>query len=444
MWIDDLEGARERILRLLSDLDAAPTGRLTEVVELALDRRAALLALAAEHPTPFYAFDRAGFRDALQRFSRAFAPIAGHRPFYAIKSNPHPLLLEEAARQGYGFDVSSGRELDQALAFPGCPILFSGPAKSPADLDRALRHADRVIVQLDSWRELERLDEAAGRAGRSVRAGVRVSTDHHGAWSKFGIPLGELPQFWRAAARLPRVELCGIQAHLSWNRDPEPYRRVIAAIGTCLREAFTPAERASVAFLDVGGGYRPHRTEGFFPADHPLGQLVQAANDAAGAETRFRVPYFLKDSVPLDAYAGAIAESLAEHIAPLADCALYTEPGRIVSTPAMHLVMRIVDRKSDELVIVDGGIHMVGWEKFLAIYLPVINLSRPAGDELVVRIGGSLCDCEDVMGNRCYAASMEEGDVLVVPLQGAYGFSTAQAFIRDIPKVHELRVTATP
>lgn len=438
MWIEDFSAARERVLGLLGETAAPPTGALSEVVEVALGRRDALLALAAEHPTPFYAFDREGFRAALARFSAAFAPIAGHRPFYAIKSNPHPLLLEDAVRQGYGLDVSSGRELAQALSLADCPILFSGPAKSPADLDHALRHADRVTVQLDSWRELERLGAAAARAGHPIRAGVRVSTDPRSEWSKFGIPLGALPEFWRAAARVPLVDLCGIQTHLSWNRDPEPFQRAIAAIGACLRDGLTRDERSSIAFLDIGGGYRPHRTEGYFPADHPLGRLVQTANDAAGAETRFDVPYFVKDSVPVEAYAQAIAGSLAEHVSPLVDCALYTEPGRIVSTPAMHLVMRIVDRKSDDLVIVDGGIHMVGWEKFLAIYLPVVNLSRPGPEELTVRIGGSLCDCEDVMGNYCYAAAMHEGDVLVIPLQGAYGFTAAQAFIRDIPAVYEL------
>lgn len=438
MWIEDLDGARERVLRLFDEQAAPETGGLTHVRDLALDRRDALLALAERHPTPFYAFDRAGLRASLQHFSRAFAKLPRHQPFYAVKSNPHPLVLEEAVRQGYGLDVSSARELTAALAHPACPIVFSGPAKTAADLDLALRHADRVTVQLDSFRELERLGAAAARAGREVRAGVRVSTDPRSDWSKFGVPLDELPAFFHAAARVPLVKLCGLQSHLSWNRDPSPYRRAIEAIGACLRDGLTAQERAGLEFLDLGGGYKPHRTEGYFPSDHPLGAVVRTANDEAGVATRFAAPWFLKASVPLEAYADAIAESVALHVTPLVDCAIYTEPGRVVSTPSMHLVMRVVDRKSDELVIVDGGIHMVGWERFLAIYLPVVNLTRPAATELEVRLGGSLCDCEDVLGDRCYAAAMQEDDVIVIPLQGAYGFTSAQNFIRDVPAVHEL------
>jgi diaminopimelate decarboxylase len=94
-------------------------------------------------------------------------------------------------------------------------------------------------------------------------------------------------------------------------------------------------------------------------------------------------------------------------------------------------------------VIVDGGIHMVGWERYLQIYHPVVNLTHPAETELAVRLGGSLCDCEDVLGRYCYAERMEEGDLLLIPYQGAYSYTTAQNFIRDIPPVIDLHPEPT-
>lgn len=436
----DLVTAQQRVTRLLNEPLPLPSSDLSHIAASVLARREALLARLQDLPTPCYLFDPAGMATALAEFHQTFsAQLPRHQPFFAVKSNPHPWVLAAAVAQGFGLDVSSGRELAQALSLPDCPIVFSGPAKSDDDHATAIAHADRVIVHLDSWRELARLSATAQRLGRRVRAGIRVSTQAHGAWSKFGIPLSDLPQFLHQAGQCPHIDLQGVQFHLSWNRSPEPYVQSLSALAEVL--ATLPIEaRRRLRFLDIGGGFRPHRSEGYFPGDHPQGSLLAAAADYYDEPCEFTAPYFVKDSVPLADYAQAIGETLRQRIAPLFDhdCAIYSEPGRIVATPAMHIALRVVDRKSDSLVIVDGGIHMVGWERYLAIYHPVVNLTHPAARELAVRIGGSLCDCEDVFGRYCYAETMNEGDVLLIPNQGAYSYTTAQNFIRDIPSVFSL------
>ncbi|HEY4119897.1 MAG TPA: alanine racemase [Byssovorax sp.] len=396
---------------------------LSHVAAEILAKRDALLASAARG-TPAYAFDRAAFGAALDAFERAFSrELPGHRAFYAVKSNHHPLVVEEAARRGFGLDVSSGRELEQALALDGAPILFSGPAKAPAELERAVLHADRVTVHLDSFRELERLGDATTKLGRAITAGVRVSTERDGAWSKFGVPLDDLARFVRAARAHPLVDLRGVQFHSSWHRDATPFARALEDLARVIARDLTGEELARLAFVDVGGGYRPHALEGEFTAD-----------ESAGAGRSYR----MKPSIPIDAYARALGDAFRAHLAPLVSARAYTEPGRVVSTHAMHLLLRVVDKKADDLVIVDGGVNMVGWEKYLHVACPVVNLTRPSLAEIPVRIGGSLCDCEDVWGFHCFAERIEEGDVLVVPMQGAYGWCVAQSFIRDVPEVREL------
>ncbi|WP_437949550.1 alanine racemase [Sorangium sp. So ce296] len=439
MIVNDLAAKRRRIEQLLDDEHAYPTGNLDHIAAKILEKRGAILDVAAGRATPFYLYDREYFRSALAEFVAAFgAHLPGHRPFYAVKSNPHPGVIEEAVRHGFGLYVSSGRELRQGLAIPGCPILFSGPAKLLEELHLAVLHADRVIVNIDSFRELERLGELAARLGRSIRAGVRVPVEHHSAWSKFGIPLAELPRFWRAAREHPLVELQGIQLHLSSHRDLAAYEGIIEQLGRFLERELTAEERASIAFVDVGGGYWPHRVEGYSPELHPLGKVIRAADAHYGQDTEFAQAYYLRESFPLEEYARALGGAIDLHLRPLLDCVYYTEPGRIVSTYAMHIVLTVMDKKSEDLVIVDGGVTMVGAPRYLHTYCPVINLSRPAMREIPVRIGGSLCDSEDFWGFRCYGERIEEGDVLIVPLQGAYTFCLAQDFVRPIPPVVEL------
>src|SRR5262245_40941787 len=145
MIVRDLEAKKHLVRRLLDEPHDDPTGDLGHVAAQILERREALLGAAARYPTPCYLFDGEGLRGALTAFADHFAAtVPGHRRFYAVKSNHHPWVIEAAVREGYGLDVSSGRELRQALALPGCPILFSGPAKSADDLACAVEHADRV------------------------------------------------------------------------------------------------------------------------------------------------------------------------------------------------------------------------------------------------------------------------------------------------------------
>ncbi len=467
-FVADFPGKRRRIEEILASPVAAEPGDFRHVVSQILGRRDEILRLASRVPTPLYAYDPASFRAALSEFSGAFGRhVPRHQAFFAVKSNHHPYLAADAVQAGFGLDVSSSRELELALAAGAERIVFSGPAKSAADLELALAHRDRVIVNIDSFRELELLGQITEqRAGRReatdetristdegkgnvlsassaalpprIRAGVRIQTAEHGAWSKFGIPLAELPRFWRAAAQHPGISLEGIQSHLSWTHDAAPYCRVIDEVARLLQKQFTPGERAQLKFYDFGGGYRPHRIEGRYPTELPLGELIRVSDEASGETSRFAAPYYDQDSVPVEDYARQIGAALAVHLTPLLNCDFYSEPGRVLAARAMHLVMRVADKKHDGLAIVDGGIHMIGWERYLHVYAPVVNLTRPAMREIPVQICGSLCDPEDILGRYCFAESIEEGDVLVMPFQGAYTYSTAHNFIREIPAVHRL------
>jgi diaminopimelate decarboxylase len=438
-FVEDIERKRQLIEQILNAPPAATAGDFSPVVSRILQRQEDILALCEQQATPLYAYDPRSFRAVLAEFSGAFGRhVPRHGPFFAVKSNHHPYLAADAVAAGYGLDVSSSRELQLALDAGAEQILFSGPAKSAADLQLAIAHRDRVIVNIDSFRELALLGDVAARQPKSIRAGVRIHTEAHGAWSKFGIPLAELPRFWRMAARLPGIELQGIQSHLSWTHDAAPYCCVIGELAALLREQFSAAERAQIRFYDFGGGYRPHQLEGRYPTELPLGELIRVADEQIGEESRFGAPYYFQDSVPIEKYAADIGRAIREHLSPLIHCDCYSEPGRVLSAHAMHLVVRVVDRKRDDLVIVDGGIHMIGWERYLHVYCPVVNLTRPAERELSVRICGSLCDPEDILGRWCFAESLQEGDVLVLPCQGAYTYSTAHNFIREIPPVHRL------
>ena len=86
-------------------------------------------------------------------------------------------------------------------------------------------------------------------------------------------------------------------------------------------------------------------------------------------------------------------------------------------------------------MITDAGTSAVGWERFETDYFPVLNLSRPAMTEKECLILGSLCTPHDVWGYRYFGKEIRQGDILMIPTQGAYTYSLRQKFIKAVPPV---------
>lgn len=438
----------QNVLALLKLKTPPANGDLSHVIKENYPKRDEILKLAKKYPTPFYLMDVPQLNKNILEFQGAFTKhFPESRIYYAVKSNHHPFILQTVVDKGWGLDVSSGHELSAALA-TGCKkIVFSGPGKTEAELLLALKNADRVTVHMDSVTEFKRLDRLAKKMKTKVLAGIRIFTSVHGAWSKFGIPLKELKGFWLMAQKSKFVELRGIQFHLSWNREPTNYVKVIEELGAYLKKNFTAEMRANVRFLDMGGGYFPDAIEAYYPwTIHypgvlPLQHIRKAADTYYGQTSTFEVPYYVIRSASLEVFAEAIGKAVAEHLKPvLKNTIFYTEPGRIICAKAMHIVVRVIDKKTPKNLIADGGVNISGWEYGEHFYYPLLNLTHPSlKKEMECTLYGPLCTPHDIWGYRCYATKMEEGDVILVPNQGAYRYVLAQSFIKEIPEVRFLK-----
>jgi diaminopimelate decarboxylase len=101
----------------------------------------------------------------------------------------------------------------------------------------------------------------------------------------------------------------------------------------------------------------------------------------------------------------------------------------------MHIVIKAVDRKGDDLVVADTGTNILGWERYETDYVPVVNLTRPSLTERPCLITGSLCTPHDIWGWSFFGDDIEPGDILLLPNQGAYTWSLRQEFIKPLAKV---------
>jgi diaminopimelate decarboxylase len=294
-----------------------------------------------------------------------------------------------------------------------------------------------VTVLLDSFAELDKLERQAAKFNVRVRAGIRVTTVESGIWRKFGIPLDQLAAFFTRARSCRYVHLCGIQFHLSWNLNARAHVRFITRLGGVLRE-FKPRRRERIEFIDIGGGYWPSQGEWLQAEATPLGKLRQALGRPTDTDHRhYRLP-----AASITEFAEQIAAALQQHLPGGMNYTIYAEPGRWLCHDAMHILLRVLDRKSESLVITDGGINAVGWERYEHDYFPVINLSRPGLEERECLVAGSLCTPHDIWGYNYFGDDIQPGDVLLVPFQGAYTYSLKQEFIKPLPRSVELASAA--
>ena len=405
-----------------------------ELVQRFIDRNSGFLAAVHEEGSPLYLLDTTDLVTKARRFRDTFREVLPDaRIYYALKSNSHPVIAGRLVAEGFGLDVSSGVELRIALDCGSRDIVFSGPGKRPDELKMAVDHVDRVTVLADSKNELDKLEERAAAAGKPIRSGLRIAVDDTGIWRKFGVPLRDLPAVLVQARDYQYVNLTGLQFHLSWNLDPGAQVSFIEKLCRVLQQV-ADEQLEQLTFLDIGGGFWPERGEWLQPAATAQGMMAgDEAVGEAGDGVRFKRP-----AAPLSQFASRIASALRQNLPPNWNPTICMEPGRWLCDDAMHIVLTVADKKADDLVITDGGTNAVGWDRFETDFYPVINLCRPALDEHRCLVAGSLCTPHDIWGYTYFGESISEGDILLIPCQGAYTYSLRQEFIKPLPKCVDL------
>jgi diaminopimelate decarboxylase len=359
-----------------------------------------VLDLAAEFGTPAFVYDAGHIRS---RCREAVAAFGRGRVVYATKAFLCRAVARLVHEEGLLLDVASGGELYVALAagVPASACTLHGNNKSIEELRFALRSGVRHIV-VDSFDELDRLD--ALHAGERlpvpdvllrVTPGVHAHTHEYIATgqddSKFGFNLatGDAARAVARAAASPAVKLTGFHCHIGSN---------VFAAASFAKAAAVMAE---------------------FVAPHGLPELVLGGG--------LGVAYVAGEQAPTLTEWGDAVLGACRDAGVTADVSV--EPGRsIVASAAMTLytVGTIKDIPGvRRYVAVDGGmsdnprpvLYGSGYEAFLP---RDPGAARPAR----ARVVGKHCESGDILlFDAALPADLSVGDVLAVPVTGAYGHS---------------------
>lgn len=418
---------------------------INSMIKTLTQRRVKLLTLAQTKGTEKYVYDAELAKKNISLLKKAFLKS---RPeiFYAIKSNPHSALLKTVTDTGVHLDASSRRELSLAMKANPKKMIFTGPGKDEATF-RAIIQASRktkMTVHLESLHEARLLSSLALQAKTKIRTGVRIRTTFQSSWAKFGISIEELRNFFTTCKKLKGIEISGIQFHISWMGEPTPVQKTLKTLSLYLKKHFSKDELHALEFIDIGGGIVPEgNAEGLYPWNK--GQVVDFGKIhkiiPKILKDEFKPRYLSTKTVPHSVWGKSIEESFKNFISPICPkAALWMEPGRAISHDVMHVLLKVKDVKAPNIIIVDGGNNMVGWEKHEFFdYTPVYNLTNYSPHkEFPCLIYGSLCTPHDIWGFYLRGGQPKIGDVLCMPFQGAYTNTLMQDFIRGMPEIIDL------
>lgn len=379
--------------------------------------------LAEQYGTPLYVMSEDEIRDTCRRYVASFAKNYGGngKPIYASKAFSCKEIYRIVLSEGLDVEVVSGGELYTALqaGVPGQQIHFQGNNKTMGELTMAVEnHVGDIVV--DNLSELEKLETVA--AAHNVTASfsfrIKPGIDAHThefirtgqVDSKFGLDLasGEALEALRRAKDLPHISVKGLHCH----------------IGSQILEK-TPFVHAAEVMLQFFAKIRDE-----------LGMTLETLNLGGG----FGIHYTEQDdAIPYEDYmedVSAMVHKTCQYLG-LTLPRIYIEPGRsIVGEAGITLytvgnIKVIPDVRS--YVAIDGGMFdNPRYALYQSAYTCLVANKADKPADYVATIAGKCCESGDLIQEHTPIQKPEEGDILAVLSTGAYNYSMASNYNRNL------------
>ena len=381
-----------------------------------------LTKLAERYGTPLYVYSATTIHARLAAFEKAFRDVP-HTICYSVKANSNLSILRLLARQGCGFDVVSGGELERVLAVDrraARKVVFSGVGKSRDEITAALK-AGILLFNVESESELWALAECAARLRKVARLALRinpdVAADTHPYIStglhkhKFGVPIASARSLYALASGARYLKVAGVSVHIgSQITDVAPFAEAVARVADLVRELRADGHRLD--YVDTGGGLGIAYQE---PG-------LQFAEDVAG-------------------FAQAVTNPLRG-----LNVHLLLEPGRAIVGPAGVLVTSVVYRKENDgkrFLVVDAAMNDLIRPALYDAYheiVPLVLSKDSAARRESVDVVGPVCESGDFFARDRVLPRVEEGDFVAILDAGAYGMVLASNY-NTRPRAAEVLVS---
>jgi len=388
----------------MSDLSLFPQHSTVDADGVLSIGAISISALVGEYGTPVFIYDEQHLRNTCKE---AVAAFGADNVIYASKAFLCVAMARLAHEEGLLLDVATGGELYVALTagVPASSCVLHGNNKSDEELRTALQVGVRHVV-VDSFDEIERIEKLvssglpAPRVQLRITPGVHVHTHEYVSTgqddSKFGFNLnnGDAHRAVERARNSTAMQLVGIHCHIGSNVfDVDNFEDAWKV----MVDLFLPLELPEIT---MGGG---------------LG-----------------VAYTSSDTAPTMQQWAAVLSRVTTGLP--VGTKVYVEPGRSIVAPAGVTAYSVGTVKDIDgirrYVSVDGGMSdnprpmMYGSQ--YEVFDPN-NMHTPRTSS--ARIVGKHCESGDILILDAQVnPDIAVGDVLAMPVTGAYGYSMASNY----------------
>ena len=362
-----------------------------------------LTEVAEKFETPVYIYSAQKILSNYHAYDQGFGDYP-HQICYAVKANSNLSILKLLANAGSGFDIVSRGELKRVLAAGGDPkkVVYSGVGKRESDLEFALKSGIGCF-NIESVAEVYMLNRVATKLGIKAAVSLRINPNVDAKThpyistglkeNKFGISMEDALPMYREMARMPMLDIHGIDFH----------------IGSQLTEIAPYAEA-----LDLTLALIDELTE--------LGIHLKHLDMGGGLGIRYEDETLIDPAV----WIAQAIEKIGDR-----DLKILIEPGRSIVGDAGVLVTQVILTKENEgknFAIVDAAMNDLIRPALYSSWMNIINLDdNPESEVKNYDIVGPICETGDFLGKDRDLA-LTTGDYLAVTHAGAYGFTMASNY----------------
>jgi ornithine decarboxylase len=372
--------------------------RLSNEPELELDpgqdpfARESIEHLVRRFGSPLFLIDAERVRAQYRSLAAALPGVA---LYYAIKSLPHPAIVAVLKQEGASFDLATNGEVQLVRRLGVAPerCIHTHPIKRDCDIRTAIDFGVTHFV-VDNEDELRKFVPYRNRATLLIRLAFR-SDAVVDLSRKFGCEPEALPDLLALAAEL-RIKVAGLSFHAgSQAANPQMHVRAIEVCGELMRRSARHGHDLSL--LDIGGGFPTDYLHG--PPPMPIEEFCAPIRGA------------------LQAQGGAVR--------------VIAEPGRYLSAPCAVAVASVMGRAQRDgrwwYYLDDGLYGSYSGQMYDHATYPIEALAG-AGPTYPSVLAGPTCDSIDVIREHIDLPKLEQGDLVVGRVMGAYTWASASEF----------------
>ena len=353
------------------------------------------------YQSSFYFYDLDAFEAHIKSIKETCHPDI--KVWYATKANPLSEILRILNKNGFGADVASMGELQNARSAGFGPknLIATGPAKTKSYLASLMQAEVRAIV-IESINQLKDLNDIAGKLGRTQDVLLRVqlgwddelkSVLGGSAITPFGLGVDD----WKEVdlTQYKNIKVQGLHC-FQWGNllDMQKLEKFWSfTIESCQKLSLDMG--FDLQILDLGGGLGLSYTD-----DREL-----SFSDVHELLLKLKTKYELKT--------------------------IWLELGRFSIGKFGAYYTRIVDIKSvrgKNLIVTEGGINHMARPALVGEAFPCEAFMNSSSETIPFTVHGPLCTALDCLGDFELPKSLKPGDWLQFNRAGAYGFSESMPY----------------